>query len=189
MTTTAIHREHAIFRVVLQAVSHPGIGYALPVSCTDSDSQTLLLHMLGCLMDNEVAFSIIGDDSDSLADALSFRTGSARVGISDADFIIAPQGTSDGQLPLIKRGTLEYPDKGATVVYLIDTILDVGGRALLTGPGVKGTVRPMFIGLADGELSGLREVNAEYPLGVDVILLDAEGRIASIPRSTRIGAH
>jgi alpha-D-ribose 1-methylphosphonate 5-triphosphate synthase subunit PhnH len=189
MTTATIHRDHAIFRVILQATSHPGKGFALPVSDTCIDRQATLINMLGCLMDNEVTFTIIGDAGDSIADALAFRTGSSLAGISEADFVIASRGATDGLLALIKRGTLEYPDKGATLVYLVDKIADKGGSTALTGPGIDGVIQPLFCGLADTELSDLRKVNSEYPLGVDVLFLDAHGRVASIPRSTRIGVH
>lgn len=189
MTTSAIHHDHATFRMILQAFSHPGTSFGLPLSDKDTVRQTVLITMLGCLMDNEVTFAIIGDDGDATATALAFHIGSARAGISEADFVIAIHGTTDGLLTLIRRGTLEYPDKGATLVYLIDEIADHGGSATLSGPGINGTVRPSFIGLAATELSGLHEVNAEYPLGVDALFLDAGGRIACIPRSTRIGAH
>jgi alpha-D-ribose 1-methylphosphonate 5-triphosphate synthase subunit PhnH len=89
----------------------------------------------------------------------------------------------------MKRGTLEYPDGGATLVYLIEEIAGEGGATELSGPGVNGTASPLFIGLAASELMGLREINAEYPLGVDAMFLDTNGRIACIPRSTRIGEY
>ena len=189
MTIAAIHRDHAIFRVILQATSHPGKGFELPVSGTCNDRQATLISMLGCLMDNEVTFSIIGDEGDSIADAITFRTGSFLVGISEADFVIASRGATDGLLELIKRGTLDYPDKGATLVYLIDRIADNGGSTALRGPGIDGVIQPLFSGLADTELTGLRKVNSEYPLGVDALFLDAHGRVTSIPRSRRIGVN
>jgi len=187
MTTAAIQRDHAIFRVILQAASHPGKGFALSASVTHIDRQSALINMLGGLLDNEVTFSIIGDVGNTMANALAFRTGSSLAGISEADFVIASRGRTDGMLALIKRGTLEYPDKGATVVYLIDEIADKGGNVALTGPGIDGIIKPLFSGLDDSELSGLCKVNSEYPLGVDAMFLDAHGRVACIPRSTRIG--
>ena len=189
MTTAAIHRDHATFRVILQATSCPGKGFALPVSPENTSQQAAMIRMLGCLMDNEVTFTIIGDVDNIMADALAYHTGSTRTDVSEADFVLARQGATDGLLTTIKRGTLEYPDKGATVLYLIDDITDEGGAAALTGPGINGTVRPSFTGLAAGELAGLREANAEYPLGVDAVFLDKSGRIACIPRSTRIGGN
>jgi alpha-D-ribose 1-methylphosphonate 5-triphosphate synthase subunit PhnH len=189
MKSAAIHRDHAAFRQVLHAMSHPGTVCSLTVPVPINSAHATLVQLLGCLMDNEVAFSVIGDETGTLATALSLHTGSSQTDIGESDFIIATRGATDGQLSLIKRGTLEYPDKGSTLVYLVDEIVGEGGTAELSGPGIKGTVSPLFMGLAATELAGLREVNAEYPLGVDAIVLDTYGRIACIPRSTRIGEY
>jgi alpha-D-ribose 1-methylphosphonate 5-triphosphate synthase subunit PhnH len=189
MKTAAIHQDHATFRVVLQAMSHPGTSCQLPIQVSVTGEYTPLIQLLSCLMDNEVSFTIVGDDGGSLAADLSLRTGSAQVDIDKSDFVIATRGTTSGQLSRIKRGTLEYPDGGATLVYMVDEIAGEGGEAVLSGPGVNGTVRPLLTGLAISELRGLREINIEYPLGVDAIFLDTNGRIACIPRSTRIGEY
>jgi alpha-D-ribose 1-methylphosphonate 5-triphosphate synthase subunit PhnH len=137
-------------------------------------------------MDNEVTFTVIGDDSGALATALSQHTGSSRAGIGESDFVIVTRGAANGQLAEIKRGMLEYPDQGATLVYLVEEIAAEGGTAELSGPGINGSIRPRFTGLSPSELTALSEVNAEYPLGVDAMFLDAHNRIACIPRSTRI---
>ena len=170
-------------------MSHPGTACQLTIPEPATGEPAPLIRLLGCLMDNEVTFSIIGDDTGTLAADISLHTGSSLTDISESDFIIAPRGTTDGELSRIKRGSLEYPDKGATLVYLVDEIADEGGAAELSGPGISGAVRPMFRGLAASELEGLREANAEYPLGVDAIFLDNNDRIACIPRSTRIGEY
>jgi len=189
MKTTAIHQDHATFRAVLQAMSHPGTPCRLPAQESMTGEHAKLIQLLSCLMDNEVSFSIVGDDCGRLAADLVQHTGSPRADISESDFVIAVRGTTDGLLSRIKRGTLEYPDGGATLVYLVDDIAGEGGTAELSGPGVNGTLRPLFTGLSAPELSGLREINAEYPLGVDAMFLDTDGRIACIPRSSRIGEY
>ncbi len=189
MKSAAIHHDHATFRVILQAMSHPGRTFALPFCGSPARDHAALIMTLGCLLDNEVTFSIIEDDDNRVADVISFHTGSVRVGISKADFVIAARGRTDGLLASMRRGTLEYPDTGATVIYLIDDIAGEGGRFAMSGPGIKGTIHPLFTGLATTEMNELREVNTEYPLGVDALFLDAHGRIACIPRSIRIGAN
>ena len=189
MKTAAIHRDHATFRVVLQAMSHPGAPFQLPAQEPRAGEYAPLIQLLSCLMDNEVSFAIVGDDCSPLAMALVQHTGSPRADICESDFVIAIGGTTSGQMSRIKRGTLEYPDGGATLVYLVDGIMGEGGTVELSGPGVNGTVRPLFTGLSAAELGGLREINAEYPLGVDAVFLDTNGRIACIPRSSRIGEY
>ncbi len=186
MKSADIHQGHAAFRQILQAMSHPGAIFPMTDLEPITDKHASLLHMLGCLMDNEVTFTVIGDVAGSLSTAITRNIGSTRADIGVSDFIIATCGTTDGQLIHIKRGTLEYPDQGATLVYLVEEINEDGGSAELSGPGIKGSRSPRFTGLASAELAALREVNAEYPLGVDAIFLDATGKMACIPRSTRI---
>jgi alpha-D-ribose 1-methylphosphonate 5-triphosphate synthase subunit PhnH len=186
MKATAIHQDHTTFRQLLQAMSHPGSTYQLTDPEPMTGEHAALIRMLGCLLDNEVTFSVIGDGNGALAAALSLHTGSTQAEIGESDFVIATRGTTSGQLSSIKRGTLEYPDQGATLVYLVEEITDQGGTAELSGPGINGCACPRFSGLASAELVALREVNAEYPLGVDALFLDVKNRIACIPRSTRI---
>ena len=88
-----------------------------------------------------------------------------------------------------RRGTLEYPDSGATVIYLVDKLGETGGEADMHGPGINGTIRPLISGLDQAELGLLRKTNAEFPLGLDALFLDTDGRIMCIPRSTRIGVN
>lgn len=189
MKTAAIHQEHATFRVVLQAMSHPGTPCQLPGQESVSGEHAPLIQLLSCLINNEVSFAIVGDECGSLATDLTRHTGTPRSDIGESDFVIAARGTTAGLLSRVKRGTLEYPDGGATLVYLVDDIAGEGGAAELSGPGVNGTVRPLFIGLSAAELRRLRDINAEYPLGVDAMFLDTTGKIACIPRSTRIGEY
>ena len=189
MKAAAVHQDHATFRVVLQAMSHPGTSCQLPTQIPKAGEHEPLIQLLSCLMDNEVSFSIVGENHCSLATELSLRTGSTEADISGSNFVIVTNGKTSGQLPLIKRGTLEYPDTGATVIYLVDEVAERAGAADLTGPGVNGTISPRLTGLEASELKGLREINAEYPLGVDAIFLDKNGRIVCIPRSTRIGEY
>ncbi|MCL5423135.1 MAG: phosphonate C-P lyase system protein PhnH, partial [Nitrospirae bacterium] len=94
---------------------------------------------------------------------------------------------------------LEYPDTGATVIYSINSLSLIppippfvkGGmrgnlRITLKGPGINGEITPFIGGIKKDEFHYLKEINSEYPLGVDSIFIDAENRIMCIPRSTKI---
>lgn len=187
MNSNRVDRDHVTFRTILKAMSRPGTVCRLP-HVSDRDVCSMLAEMLNCLMDNEVSFFVIDDDGDAVLNAVFRQTGSCPATIEEADFVIACRGSSKGLLSGLKRGTLEYPDTGATVVYLVDDInIEGGGRFTLSGPGINGTIRPSFTGLDDAELVQLREVNNEFPLGIDALFLDRAGKITGIPRSTRIG--
>lgn len=183
---TIIH-DHATFRVLLRAMSRPGSVCQLPRHREASGQDALLAAVLRCLMDNEVTYYVADDAPDGLSLEIFRFTGSNRADIGMADFLIFPAGTSRGRLSGARRGTLEYPDKGATVVYLVERLGETGGEAAMHGPGINGTVRPLINGLVKAELGLLRAANAEFPLGLDAMFLDSDGRIMCIPRSTRIG--
>jgi alpha-D-ribose 1-methylphosphonate 5-triphosphate synthase subunit PhnH len=199
-------RDHFTFRVILQGMSHPGKIYPLsglptPSSDTGTSSrrypgkkaplpnlpgaESAVIQILGCLMDNEVSFAVIGDRD--METVLARHTDSRSVSAEDADFVIVRNGTTRGKLAGFKRGSLEYPDTGATILYLVEALSEATGEVVLSGPGVNGTASLRITGLDPGELQLLREVNREFPLGVDVIFLDQSGNIACIPRSSQIG--
>jgi len=173
-----------MFRVILKGMSHPGMVYRLPVFTGERHS---VVDLLGCLMDNEVSFAVI--DDMNLETVLACHTCSRQTSCEDADYIVVRNGTTRGKLAEFKRGSLEYPDTGATIVYLVEALGEAKDGIILSGPGVKGTASLQITGLDPGELQLLREVNSEFPLGVDAIFLDRSGNIACIPRSSRIGVN
>ncbi|AMV73714.1 phosphonate C-P lyase system protein PhnH [Desulfuromonas carbonis] len=187
MTSQALlHQEeitqHTVFRALLQATSRPGTLQRLPVA----PQATPLFSLLDCLLDPEVSFSLAAPDLQ-LGDAIRQRWGAAECAVEAAGFFIAPQGRSYGQLERLSRGTPEYPDRGATVIYQVESFAPGGLTPLLSGPGIKDRLRVSIHGLDPAELPLLRLVNSEFPLGVDAILLSPGGELLCIPRSTEIG--
>jgi len=189
MQTDDVIHDHTTFRVLLRAMSSPGRVFQLPHHREAFGRRGLLAVVLGCLMDHEVTYFAMDTGPDGLSREISRYTGSRRADIDTADFLIFPEGTSQGALGGAKRGTPEYPDIGATAVYLVEKLGETGGEVEMRGPGINGTVRPLISGLAKTEFGLLREANAEFPLGVDALFLDPDGRVMCIPRSTRFGGN
>lgn len=184
MNTNRTIQDHETFRVILQGMSHPGKVYLLPDA---PEAESAAVQLLGCLMDNEASLAVI-DDAE-LEAALFRHTGSRIVPFEHADFIVACNGATFGNLIHFKRGSLEYPHTGATLLYLVEELSDAGNDIVVTGPGVKGTASLRITGIHPGEWRLLKEVNREFPLGVDAVFLDRSGRIACIPRSSQIGVN
>jgi alpha-D-ribose 1-methylphosphonate 5-triphosphate synthase subunit PhnH len=184
MHSSQIIKDHTLFRVLLQAMSRPGKIYELPQHEVEQQSAVTLL---GCVLDNEVSLAVL-DDTELESELLRY-TNSIKALPESADYIVAAHGTTCGWLTGFKRGTLEYPDVGATVVYLVEALHADGNEISLSGPGINGTKFLTISGFDMRELDRLREVNIEYPLGLDVMFIDRDNRIACIPRSTKIGAN
>lgn len=184
MDSSRIIREHLAFRVLMQAMSHPGRVYPLPDFSQDWPA---VVGFLGSFIDNEVGFAVIGDLE--LEKSIGRYTGSRRVSPEDADYLIISNGYGSENLTHLKRGSLEYPDTGATILYLVEEVREGDGDIVVSGPGVAGKASLLIKGLPIGEVHRLRQVNGEFPLGVDAVFLDKNQRIACIPRSSRIGVN
>ncbi len=182
MDNAAIIDEHRFFRLLLKAMSHPGTIYSSAVCRQD---RPMVLGLLACLVDNEVGFTVVGDPE--LATVIAELTGGRQVAVAEADFLIVANGCGKDQLALLKRGSREYPDQGASLIYLIEELAEGQGGIVISGPGVSGQTALQIKGLDLDELAGLRQINSEFPLGVDAIFIDRLGQIACIPRSSRIG--
>jgi len=183
MHSQKIIRDHLTFRIILAAMSHPGKIYRLPEF---ENEETAVVELLRCLLDNEVGVAVVGDpalESDLLRD-----TGCRLVSCEEADFIIIGHLADSASLSGCKVGSLEYPDGGATILYLVDGLSKGDGGIVLSGPGVDDKISLWISGLGSGELSRLQDLNREFPLGVDAMFFvrRRNGRIACIPRSSQM---
>lgn len=187
----AIHldcvEKHHTFRVLLQSMSRPGKVFNLPTP--PAGHHDGLMTVLEAILDPQVSYCLL-EVGQELEERVQLQTGARLTTPEQADFLIASAGCSHGRLSQAKRGRMEFPNEGATIVYVVDTLSenDADG-VVLNGPGIKDETRINIQGLCAGELQQLKHVNREFPLGVDSIYLDRSGRLTSIPRSTRIGGH
>jgi len=162
------------FSSLLQAMSRPGSVYPMPGNA--------MMSALHALLDNEVTCHVVGDYR--LEEEIRAGTCCNMAGLEDADFIVIPCGDCGGNLSDAKRGTLDYPDKGATVVFGVHAF-GTGLRIRLRGPGIDGENVVSVDGWSADHASELSGINAEFPLGVDCILLDGSN-VMCIPRSARL---
>ncbi len=186
MDSDRIIRDHLTFRTILAAMSHPGKVFRL---AEFEKEETAVIELLRCLLDNEVGVAVIGDPA--LEADLIRHTACRLVPYREANFIIVGNAKGSVDLTGCKVGSLEYPDSGATIVYLVDGLAEEDGGIVLSGPGIDGKISLRISGLAAGELSRLQELNSEFPLGVDAMFFvrRRSGRIACIPRSSKIGVQ
>jgi len=116
---------------------------------------------------------------------------------AEASFAFISQPKKMPRLQDFHPGQAKYPDRSATLVISADLSSPQAHTLELTGPGVKGNDRDVWHSVC---ISGLPawfwkdwEVNyAMYPLGVDVLLVDAGSsgdspvRLMGLPRTTRV---
>ncbi len=181
------------FRVLLDVMARPGTIQQLPVAAVAAPVNPWLAAVLVTLLDHEVSLAVGAfDGPDGLERFVRQRTACKAVSADRADFVVASWDGLDPSLPLrLRTGTLEYPNDGATLLLLVPTLAQDDPAALLlglAGPGIPAGHSLRVPGLPAAFFSA-RDEAAEYPCGTDLILIDPDGRVAALPRSTTILAH
>lgn len=190
------------FRVALGALTTPGRilsltwepGFPDRIAGPDRWPAALLLS----LADHEVSVAVaLGDRSEAFAAEVRRWTRAASAAPEVADMVVADAATMDADLPArLRRGSLHYPNDSALLILQVERLSEpdaVGeGDAValsLEGPGIDRTITLGVAGLRDGVLAARDVAVGQYPTGIDLLLVDHEGRIAGIPRTTTITAR
>lgn len=199
MTQTMAHdplvgMTQLVYRRLMDCMARPGQIADLDDECLGPilviTSRREAMAVALTLIDNEVSFNVCNDWDAAFSGLVRFQTGGVLAGLADADFVFMNGDSDPETIRETKRGTLNFPDQGATVIISgldIQAELDGQSRAFLEleGPGIQDRETLTVGGLSEEIVRALIEVNEEYPLGIDLILL-SEGRMACIPRSTKI---
>jgi alpha-D-ribose 1-methylphosphonate 5-triphosphate synthase subunit PhnH len=178
------------FRVVLDVMARPGTVQRLPVAASDAPVNPWLAAALVTLLDHEVSLAVEPfPGADGVAQYARQRTAVPLVSAERADFVVAAWDHLDGQLPTrLRQGSLAYPNDSATLLILVPALAQDAASGLLlelAGPGVPAGHTVRIGGLAPA-LFEARDDAAEYPCGIDLILVDPDGQISALPRSTAI---
>ncbi len=169
-------QQQRVFRHLLQAFSYPGRVVRLP------DGAEALTQVLAALLDAEATLA----DPDGLLDArVRALLGATAAAPQQAQFVLACADAAPRLTPSL--GTLESPELGATLVLRVGRI--GSGRLLsVSGPGVDGHQQLRLDGLNPAWLAARAQWNAHFPLGVDLIVVDAQ-QVVALPRTTRIATE
>jgi alpha-D-ribose 1-methylphosphonate 5-triphosphate synthase subunit PhnH len=182
-----------LFRKILTATSFPGSVVDLgPEAVKIETGSTVNTALLGCaiaLLDAETAFCVWprrAQEHERLLSQLTYGRAAAPES-AEFQFVLAGTDTVSDALRAASIGTLEEPHRGATLFIEVGT-LGEGGALRIEGPGVRGCVRIGVEGLHPGWIDARAERCSEYPLGVDVYLVDGAGRLVGLPRTARLTA-
>jgi len=203
-----VHDCQSVYRLVLKAFSYPGrvqdigkqsLGIDVPLVFGKPAMAVALT-----LLDGETSVHVEGTDEAMIARL----TGCKVVAPELASFLFC---LSDGNLCQVLEqattGTLIDPHLGATVVVEVFALASDASalpleaenirHLVFRGPGVE-RENHLFIAeykepvCSDPYCSKfqwleVREArNAEFPLGIDLILVDKDGRLAALPRTSNV---
>jgi len=178
-------RQSAVaFRAALDALARPGRLHEVSGMISPEGLSVAVGVLLLTLADAETPLWLPERLRGSAAEWLRFHTNAPLVAKrGQAMFAV---GRWDELMPLADwpAGEAAYPDRSVTL--LVEVAALEGGAVLeLSGPGIDGAARLAPV-LPDGAAAALRVNAARFPLGLD-FFFTAGGRLAGLPRSTRIG--
>lgn len=204
-TFDTIHDAQTVFRKLLDALARPGkiqsIADAVGRILAPAPFSSALLACAFVLLDQEVKFAVVAPATAEIADYLRWQTFSSASIWDAADYLFVDDDLSTagiGQLmEKVKRGTLIEPHTSATLFITVAELESVPepGQLVpgtdhdvvvleLTGPGVNGSTTCVVRGLSTAWLEERSLANAEYPLGVDMVLATRRGDLLGLPRTT-----
>lgn len=188
------HVAQRAFRQVLEVFARPGtVGQvdAFPKSGKTAPVPGCFETAVRLFVDQAVTFCSAGPASQDVARWLTVQTHAKQAHAQGADFVLAPVASDAVHAEAIaqaKPGTLEEPERGATVVLLVDSISTAPAKDLtcfeLSGPGIEKTAE-LYVSQAEWAHARAERAD-EYPCGIEILLVDGEGNVAALPRTTRI---
>lgn len=166
------------FRAVMEAMARPGtintVKGALPPAPMSPAAGVCLLT----LCDHETPVYLSDEHNlPKVREWISFHTGAPIVDAGDCLFAV---GSWESLQPLegFSQGTVEYPDRSATLIIELNELTNVG--ATLSGPGIKDTAV-----LSLPNVAPFQRNRKHYPLGLDFLFTSGD-KVAALPRSSEI---
>ena len=187
-----VHDIQTSYRKVLNCMSRPGsienLACQIEKVDIDVDFSRSTLIMMYMLLDAEVSFKIVSHEEEKISKLVNQLTYGKYTSLEEADFIFimkdADEDMVEQTFKAAKIGDLIDPHKSATIVVEAEEIS--GNKELmLTGPGIK-KENYMQVKIKGDWLGEREKKNIEYPLGIDMILLDEESNVMCLPRTTQI---
>lgn len=184
-----------VFRTLMESSSRPG-------SCVRLDPipgvPPVLLPLLA-LCDLETSIAVCGEssDRDSWASLVTAVTGARRDRPASASWIAVLDEAGLADSLTAPRGTPDAPESAARVIVAADRLRNRNGQhpaerstvVTVSGPGVVGTCRVSVEGIEPDFFTALDAGN-RFPCGRDVWLVDRDGVVVGLPRSsTLVASH
>ena len=171
--------QQKIFRQLLNCFALPGMIADLNDFL---DDRPALLGILAVLLDSNVRFN---DNSKLLQDRERRLLRAEEASVSEANFILVDATRPPPADFAPNLGTLPSPEQGATII-LRGNNLGAGDLILkLTGPGIPEYRLVKITGFDPAWWLNRQEWVSNFPLGVDLILVD-KTQVMAIPRTTKV---
>lgn len=176
-----------VFRLVLDAMSHPGRVVAVPpgvAADTMSGFSDAAAALALTLLDHETPVWL-DVALPGAGDFIRFHCGAPLVGTPSASrFGFAADLGSLPQLADFDLGSADFPERSTTLVIEVPELLEAPGLRL-RGPGIRALAHLRVGGLPAGFWTARADLAKLFPLGIDLVLTCGR-RLAAVPRTTTV---
>lgn len=191
MKIDVVHDIQHAYRRIVSAHSFPGTVVDLSHEASLIDIETdfprplILLAMM--LLDAEVTFFLESAGAQSDAAMISQLTYSRMSPVTEAGYLFLSRSGSARISELVgsaRNGSLESPHLGATIALEVSDLASGSAGLVLHGPGIAESTT-LSVPETDW-IEARADQNAEYPLGIDMLLVTPDGKMVALPRTTQI---
>ena len=176
-----------VFRRLLTAMAQPGIVTGITPNLTPPPPlEAAAAAICLTLLDLETPVWLDrGADCEAVRSWLRFHCGCPLADSPGAAaFALVVEPDRMPALAEFHLGSETYPDESATVILQVSS-LEGGEAVALSGPGIRDQRDFRANGTAEGFWQQRREIEALFPLGIDLVFASGES-LAAVPRSTRV---
>lgn len=180
--------SQATFRAIMRAMARPGA--VMDMSCKLSPPAPLPVSAAAAVLaladfETPLWFSPSLVRDTAVVDYLVFHTGASLVQAQNqAAFALADLRKDELDLSVFAQGTAAYPDRGATVILIVDSLCEYKNLAV-SGPGLRTPGQLGVSPLPADFPSQWASCRTQFPLGVDLVFT-AGSQLACLPRSARL---
>lgn len=180
-----IDQSQQAFRLILKALSEPGVIVELPDVSAWGALNTASTAVLLTLADQETPLQLCAElKSEQVLTNIRFHTGAALAARQeDIHLAVWDDQLQPAELSALPRGSEVSPEFGATLVVQVAALEGSNGLHL-SGPGIE-KQREISPPLPAALRAYLLERPQRFPLGLDIILTCGK-RLMALPRTTRV---
>jgi len=195
--------SQATFRALLDCMARPGTVGELPRADYQAAPHAFCspaLSILKTLVDHRVTFSVAGASGRAdWIEYLRLNLSAPFQGPDAADYVLFEGSMYHNDFSRLKLGSLEFPESSATAILSVAALS--GRRSAgspsagtdapscdlsLTGPGVRDRENLAVRGFDPRYVEARARANQLFPMGIDLLLVDANGCVAGLPRTSRV---
>jgi alpha-D-ribose 1-methylphosphonate 5-triphosphate synthase subunit PhnH len=182
-----VRESQIAFRKIMEAVARPGtradFGHAVEAPAgIGVAAATVALALLDFETLVWVDPALRGGEAEAW---VRFHCGCAlTTNPAEAAFAIVTDVANAPALNAFNLGDARYPDRSTTLILQVES-LDAGEAVSLAGPGIEDRTVVSPSGLPEGFWAQMRDNNAKFQFGVDVLIVSGSF-LTAVPRSSQI---